>query len=135
MRLLECNAAGEIHPTEDLLYHEIPPYVILSHTWDAEEVILQDLKDGAGKNKLGYRKIRFCADQARRDHLQLCSKRASCDHSQFCWVDTCCIDKPNNTELQEAINSMFRWYQGATKCYVYLADVSNPAGNAAAKPN
>jgi hypothetical protein len=39
-------------------------------------------------------------------------------------VDTCCIDKSNAVELQEAINSMFRWYQNAVKCYVYLSDVS-----------
>jgi hypothetical protein len=39
-------------------------------------------------------------------------------------VDTCCIDKSNNTELSEAINSMFRWYRNAAKCYVYLSDVS-----------
>ena len=35
-----------------------------------------------------------------------------------------CIDKSNSTELAEAINSMFRWYRNATKCYVYLPDVS-----------
>ncbi|KAK6076279.1 het domain protein [Seiridium cupressi] len=28
-----------------------------------------------------------------------------------------------SAELTEAINSMFRWYQNAQKCYVYLADV------------
>lgn len=39
-------------------------------------------------------------------------------------MDTCCIDKTNAVELQEAINSMFRWYRDATKCYVYLSDVS-----------
>jgi hypothetical protein len=39
-------------------------------------------------------------------------------------VDTCCIDKSSSAELSEAINSMFRWYQNADKCYVYLADVS-----------
>jgi hypothetical protein len=38
-----------------------------------------------------------------------------------------CIDKSNNNELSEAINSMFRWYRGAAKCYVYLLDVSRPA--------
>jgi hypothetical protein len=43
---------------------------------------------------------------------------------QYFWVDTCCIDKSNAVELQEAINSMFRWYQNAVKCYVYLSDVS-----------
>jgi hypothetical protein len=45
---------------------------------------------------------------------------------QYFWVDTCCINKSNNTELSEAINSMFRWYRNADKCYVYLSDVSSP---------
>jgi hypothetical protein len=29
-----------------------------------------------------------------------------------------------SAELSEAINSMFRWYKDAAKCYVYLSDVS-----------
>jgi len=33
------------------------------------------------------------------------------------------IDRSSSTELQEAINSMFRWYHNAAKCYVYLSDV------------
>jgi len=35
----------------------------------------------------------------------------------------CCIDKTSSAELSEAINSMFRWYQKASVCYAYLADV------------
>ena len=27
-------------------------------------------------------------------------------------------------QLQHALNSMFRWYRSAAKCYVYLTDVS-----------
>ncbi|KAF2186277.1 hypothetical protein K469DRAFT_664161 [Zopfia rhizophila CBS 207.26] len=68
--------------------------------------------DGSGRSKAGYRKIRFCGKQAANDGLQ------------FFWVDTCCIDKSSSSELSEAINSMFRWYQDAAKCYVYLSDVS-----------
>jgi hypothetical protein len=45
-------------------------------------------------------------------------------------VDTCCINKANNTEFSEAINSMFRWYQNAAKCYVYLSDVPRAAFDA-----
>jgi hypothetical protein len=70
--------------------------------------------DGIGKNKAGYEKIRFCGEQARHDGLH-----------NF-WVDTCCIDKSNNNELAEAINSMFRWYRDAAKCYVFLSDVPRP---------
>jgi hypothetical protein len=43
---------------------------------------------------------------------------------EYFWVDTCYIDKSSSNELAEAINSMFRWYQKADKCYVYLSDVS-----------
>jgi hypothetical protein len=114
MRLLQHKDAGQLSPTKDFVGDNIPEYAILSHTWgaDFEEVTLKDLTDGTGTDKAGYNKIRFCGEQARRDGLQ------------YFWVDTCCIDKSNNTELSEAINSMFRWYRNATKCYVYLSDVS-----------
>ncbi|KAI0192376.1 hypothetical protein EV127DRAFT_426768 [Xylaria flabelliformis] len=38
-------------------------------------------------------------------------------------MDTCCIDKTNPADTQEAINAMFRWYQNAGICYAYLEDV------------
>ena len=114
MRLLQCRDTGEFSLPKDFLDGEaIPPYAILSHTWeDGQEVTYKDLMDGTGKSKSGYDKIQFCGQQAERDGLQ------------YFWVDTCCIDKANHVELQKAINSMFRWYQNAAKCYVYLSDVS-----------
>jgi hypothetical protein len=45
------------------------------------------------------------------------------DDHHFFWIDTCCIDKSSSAELQEAINSMFRWYRDAAVCYVHLSDV------------
>jgi len=113
MRLLEYNNDGEFSLTQ--FFDDIPRYAILSHTWGPEEVTFRDLMDGNGTSKAGYDKIRFCGEQARQDGLQ------------YFWVDTCCIDKSNNTELSEAINSMFRWYRNATKCYAYLSDISRPA--------
>ncbi|KAH8883747.1 hypothetical protein GQ53DRAFT_597191, partial [Thozetella sp. PMI_491] len=114
MRLLERSSAGDITFTKDFI-SDVPAYAVLSHTWGDEEVTFKDMTDGTAKDKQGYAKIRFCAEQAWRDGLP------------FCWVDTCCIDKTNSVELSEAINSMFRWYREAAKCYVYLADVSVPA--------
>ena len=113
MRLLGFKTDGEFSLTE-FVSDDIPPYAILSHTWEAddEEVTFTDLAEGAGKNKTGYGKIQFCGEQAASDDI--------C----YFWVDTCCIDKSNNTELSEAITSMFRWYRDAAKCYVYLSDVS-----------
>jgi hypothetical protein len=119
MRLLELKNHGEFSLTKDLI-DKIPPYAILSHTWgaDTDEVTFRDLMDGTGRSKPGYDKIQFCGEQVRRDDLQ------------YFWVDTCCIDKSNSAELSEAINSMFRWYRSAAKCYVYLSDVSRPAFDA-----
>ena len=117
IRLLQRKPGGEIvfrEPTSD----DVPAYAILSHTWGKEEVIFQDMEVNADMsktvNKAGWNKIQFCAKQAAADGLR------------YFWVDTCCIDKKNAVELGAAINSMFRWYQNAARCYVYLSDVSKP---------
>jgi len=92
-----------------------PPYAILSHTWiEDQEVTYKELQEGTGQEKSGYDKIRFCGGRAASDGLQ------------YFWIDTCCIDKSDSVELSTAINSMFRWYQRASKCYVYLTDVVVP---------
>jgi hypothetical protein len=111
MRLLHYNEAGELSLTDDSVDNEHLPYAILSHTWGSEEVTFEDFTNGFDDSKEGYGKIKFCGEQARRDNLK------------YFWVDTCCIKKSDNTELQYAINSMFRWYGNAVKCYVYLSDV------------
>ncbi len=46
------------------------------------------------------------------------------DGYTFVWIDTICIDKTSSTELQEAINSMYRWYKESSVCYAYLEDVN-----------
>lgn len=102
MRLIQEDGHGNfslVEYTDDY----IPRYAILSHTWgaDSEEVTFQELTEGTGKNKVGYRKIQFCGKQATSDGLQ------------HFWVDTCCIDKSSSAELTEAINTMFRWYSRA----------------------
>ena len=110
MRLLHYNNDGKLSLIQ--FFDDIPRYAILSHTWGPEEVTFKDIIEGNEASKTGFDKIRFCGEQARRDRLQ------------YFWVDTCCIDKSNAVELQEAINSMFRWYRNAVKCYAYLTDVS-----------
>ncbi|KAH8587976.1 hypothetical protein B0O99DRAFT_693925 [Bisporella sp. PMI_857] len=117
IRLLQYNNDSEFCLTT-FFGDKIPQkYAILSHTWEAEEVTFKDLQVGTGAKKAGSNKIRFCGEQAKRDGLQ------------YFWVDTCCIDKSSSAELSEAINSMFRWYRGSTKCYVYLSDVLKSAIN------
>jgi hypothetical protein len=113
MRLIRIAPDGSLSLVEYIDNKPIPPYGILSHTWllAKDEVTFEDMTEARGLEKKGYTKITFCAGQAQRDGLK------------FFWVDTCCIDKSQGPELSEAITSMYRWYQKATKCYVYLRDV------------
>jgi hypothetical protein len=118
MRLLEDRGDCNLSLVEYTDVH-IPPYAILSHTWgaDSDEVSFKDIMKGTGRNKDGYKKIEFCREQAAKDGLK------------YFWVDTCCINKSSSAELTEAINSMFKWYRYAAKCYVYLSDVSKNEHN------
>ncbi|KAI9147186.1 Vegetative incompatibility protein [Paramyrothecium foliicola] len=92
---------------------DVPPYAILSHTWsEGHEVGYSEACNIKNhKRKTGYDKIMNACEQAWADDID------------YLWVDTCCINKSSSAELSEAINSMFRWYQNATSCYVYLNDV------------
>lgn len=111
MRLLHFDQTGRLILT-NFSGKLLPPYAVLSHRWGNDEVLFQDLAKDDYKSKAGYRKIEFCAKLVAQDQLQ------------YFWIDTCCIDKWNLHELSNAINSMFRWYGNAAKCYVFLSDVS-----------
>jgi hypothetical protein len=103
---------------------EVPEYVILSHRWDEGEILFEDVlgeplnsDNNPAKTKRGFTKV-----------LGTC-KLAASDGFQWVWIDSCCIDKSSSAELQEAINSMFKWYQEAQICYAYLSDVPDePSG-------
>lgn len=113
MRLLRIEGKDTFSLVDVFDTHETP-YAILSHTWgpDGTEVSHEDLVEGTGPIKAGYRKILACAEKTLRYGL-----------THF-WVDTCCIDKTSSAELSEAINSMYHWYQEATICFAYLEDAS-----------
>ena len=106
-----------LHTTEqtvkEFIHEALPRYAILSHTWEDEEVTLQDIDTGRAASKRGFIKVEDCCTYAK--------KYGDFD---YVWIDTCCIDKTSSAELAEAINSMYRWYQEAEICYGFLADVS-----------
>lgn len=112
MRLLRTDS-GLLEEKNE--YVEDFKYAILSHTWlrpsEGEEVLFADLTDMTkARQKAGWKKLEFAMAQAAKEGLQ------------YVWVDTCCINKESSAELAEAINSMYRWYQGSEACYVYLDD-------------
>ncbi|KAH7063821.1 heterokaryon incompatibility protein-domain-containing protein [Paraphoma chrysanthemicola] len=95
---------------EEFNPHNVPPYAILSHTWEEEEMSLQEMRSTRFSTKKGFAKIKRCCVQAAEDGFT------------HCWIDTCCIDKTSSAELSEAINSMFQWYQESSICYALLSD-------------
>ena len=88
-------------------------YAILSHRWQEEEVLFDDMPSFASCKKKGVEKVKaFC---------QLARKLNPC--YEWVWIDTCCVDKRSSAELSEAINSMFQWYRSAHYCVVYLYEL------------
>ncbi|KAJ5170297.1 HET domain protein [Penicillium coprophilum] len=59
----------------------------------------------------GWKKLKNYCDFARENGWE------------WAWMDTCCIDKTDAVNTQEAINAMFRWYKESMICYAYLDDV------------
>ncbi|KAF2441844.1 HET-domain-containing protein, partial [Karstenula rhodostoma CBS 690.94] len=100
-------------------FGEVPPYAILSHTWDAYEIPFKDFYNlhVHEENPQASQKIYDTCNQALEDELD------------YVWIDSCCIDKSSSAELSEAINSMYIWYSKAQTCYVYLSDYDPHAGN------
>ncbi|KAI9152100.1 Vegetative incompatibility protein [Paramyrothecium foliicola] len=120
MRLLNVNTF-EIRSFEKQVSDvDFPRYAILSHTWDDKEITFQDfarIRDI--RTTPAFRKIAGCCIQAREDGLS------------WVWIDTCCIDKTSSAELSEgvAINSMYKWYEAASVCYVYIGDLDSKKVN------
>ena len=90
-------------------------YAIVSHRWTNKEVTIQDFpRYLAGEDSgYGWTKVQHGCEIARSQGYE------------WLWLDTCCINQDSSAELSEAINSMFRWYQAAKVCYVFLRDVRN----------
>ncbi|KAJ4299591.1 hypothetical protein N0V90_004837 [Kalmusia sp. IMI 367209] len=97
-------------------------YAILSHTWDTQELTYQDMityqrilppSSGLNLSRPGAIKVRGACSVAKALGLQ------------YMWIDTCCINKENPSELARAVRSMYRWYEQAATCIVYLSDFSS----------
>jgi hypothetical protein len=108
---------------EEFMGDDIPGYAILSHTWEKDEISLQELlrvhdpeltndpKTLAVKAKAGFVKISRFVELAASKGIP------------YAWADTCCIDKTSSADLTESINTMYRWYANSEVCITYLVDV------------
>jgi hypothetical protein len=74
MRLLDVRS----YKVKVFTEKNVPPYAILSHTWDTEEVTLQDIENGRADKLLGFRKIAGCCNQAEMDGFDYIVSRMQC---------------------------------------------------------
>ena len=114
MRFLNTRTLEFEQVPDSELHLQENQYAILSHRWGAaeDEVSFEDVRLSTNFSiKKGFRKLEgFC-------------KVACSANCRYGWIDTCCINKGDLNELSEAINSMYRWYQGSKMCIAYLEDV------------
>ena len=114
MRLLNTSDLQFVYVPDSEIDQNKNQYAILSHQWgaDEDEVSFEDIQLSMDiSRKKGFPKLKgFC-------------KLALSEGCRYGWVDTCCINKGNSSELGEAINSMYRWYAGSKICIAYLEDV------------
>ncbi|KAI0800038.1 hypothetical protein C8Q74DRAFT_387419 [Fomes fomentarius] len=124
IRLLNTRT-GEFHFAKDL--QEIQ-YAILSHVWSEDgEQSYNDLLsihhtvhvERAATPDLPQDAIL----QRTSSKIQQACARALSDGFEFIWIDFCCIDTSNETEVSDAVNSAYAWYGGSAMCYAYLEDV------------
>jgi hypothetical protein len=110
MRLINVETM-QLHylPNADIVEIE---YATLSHTWGQHETTYQEWNNAQARDSDGAKKIRD-ACQVVKESLGL----------QWLWADTCCINKVDAEEVNEAVSSMFSWYQSSTVCLAYLSDV------------
>ena len=92
-------------------------YAMFSHMWEANEplfdkvtrIVVYDLDDSPTHVKLK----KFC-------------KIVWAAGLHWAWSDTCCINKADDSALQEAMVARFKWYEGSAVTIVFLCDVLSP---------
>ena len=90
-------------------------YAMLSHRWEANEplykTVIKIVVYGLGASPTHEKLKMFC--KVVRDA-----------GFNWAWSDTCCIDKTDPSVLQEALVSMFKWYEGSAMTVIFLRGVS-----------
>lgn len=105
-------------------------YAVLSHTWTGQELSLADymciqdepssVKANQLKQRAGWSKIQGFLSTLTR----FVQETPWLQRVEWAWVDTCCIDKSSSSELSEAINSMYSWYERSAICFAFLQDIT-----------
>ena len=92
-------------------------YATFSHKWEDNEPLFEAV----------IRIVVYDLDESlTHDKLQMFCKVVRDSGFHWAWSDTCCINKADHFVLQEALVSMFKWYEGSALTVVLLRGVRSP---------
>ena len=93
-------------------------YATFSHKWEDNEPLFEKV----------IRIVVFDLEESlTHDKLKMFCKIVRDSGLHWAWSDTCCINKADNFVLQEALVSMFKWYEGSAVTIVLLRGVRSPS--------
>ena len=93
-------------------------YATFSHKWEDDEPLFEKV----------VRIVVYELDQSlTHDKLRMFCKVVRKLGFRWAWSDTCCINKADHFVLQEALVSMFKWYEGSSATIVLLRGVRSPS--------
>ncbi|KAM0297353.1 hypothetical protein HYE67_003075 [Fusarium culmorum] len=126
MALMRCmnTTTFELHTSTQIDFKQ-QGYGILSHRWGSNEILFSQISQFA--HELRQTRNRHVLPQL--DKILGACITARQQGLQWMWIDNCCINKSDNSELSESINSMFKWYSDAVVCLTYLSDVRYAGGS------
>ena len=93
-------------------------YATFSHKWEDNEPLFE---------KVIRIVVYDLEDSLTHDKLQMFCKIVRDSGFHWAWSDTCCINKGDLVVLQEALVSMFKWYEGSAMTIVLLRGVRSPS--------
>ena len=92
-------------------------YATFSHKWEENEPLFE---------KVIHIVVYDLDESLTHDKLQMFCKIVRESGFHWAWSDTCCINKADHFVLQEALVTMFKWYEGSSLTIVLLRGVRSP---------
>ncbi|KAG6375272.1 hypothetical protein JVT61DRAFT_3492 [Boletus reticuloceps] len=93
-------------------------YAMFSHKWEGNEPLFE---------KVMRMMVYDLEESHTHDKLKMFCKIVRDAGLHWAWSDTCCINKADHFVLQEALVSMFKWYQDSALTLVLLRGVRSPS--------
>ncbi|THU77446.1 HET-domain-containing protein [Dendrothele bispora CBS 962.96] len=106
----------------------IPHYAILSHTWGAGEIGYQSTALVFFEREIMYKQRQGTKTKPAYHKIVEACMQAYSDGLEYLWIDTCCINQEDQTDVHRNVKNMYSYYRNSRICYAYLADKHNRQG-------